>query len=279
MTRRSVLVAGAVTLAACAGCSSFFENAGASLTAGAMESVIDRSDTLGRRLDTLIANAGTGAAVQAAHLRDTLTGVRMQQGIGGLRESLIGAPARENVGALRDELIGTKAGEDLVRLRNALLDRSLQKYLAETASQIGPSLLNDSTRRGLAAVRDTLIGARTNSLVRAIVDSALTTLQMRLTRDIYPGMRSNVGFVEQNATLLIALTGIVALVVAWFIWTQKEKYARIAKMLTVQISGFPEGPAKETFKTNISRNAKMIGIEDELRKLLDSQGLLHVKDV
>jgi len=260
MSLRSLLVACAVMLAAGAGCSSFFENAGASLTSGAMESVIGRSDSLGRKLDTLITNAGTSAATQAAHIRDTLTGTRTQQGIGALRENLIGAPAQQDVGALRDELIGKKAGDQLVSLRN------------------GPSLLNDSTRIGLAAARDTLIGPRTNSLVRAIVDSALTALQVRLTRDIYPGMRSNLGFVEQNATLLIVLTGIVALVIAWFIWTQKEKYARIAKMLTVQISAFPEGPAKEAFKTNISQNAKTIGIEDELRKLLDSQGLLHAKD-
>ena len=278
MSLRSLLVACAVMLAAGAGCSSFFENAGASLTSGAMESVIGRSDSLGRKLDTLITNAGTSAATQAAHIRDTLTGTRTQQGIGALRENLIGAPAQQDVGALRDELIGKKAGDQLVSLRNALLDRSLQKYLSETVAQIGPSLLNDSTRIGLAAARDTLIGPRTNSLVRAIVDSALTALQVRLTRDIYPGMRSNLGFVEQNATLLIVLTGIVALVIAWFIWTQKEKYARIAKMLTVQISAFPEGPAKEAFKTNISQNAKTIGIEDELRKLLDSQGLLHAKD-
>ena len=41
----------------------------------------------------------------------------------------------------------------------------------------------------------------------------------------------------------------------------------MTKLLTYQISEIPEMNSKEVIKENISRNAKTIGLEDELRKL------------
>ena len=49
----------------------------------------------------------------------------------------------------------------------------------------------------------------------------------------------------------------------------------MTKLLTYQISTVPDKGVKENIKDNVSKNANLIGMEDELRGLLDKQGLLH----
>lgn len=60
-----------------------------------------------------------------------------------------------------------------------------------------------------------------------------------------------------------------------YAWYQKQKYLKMTKMLTYQISEVKEPVLKERLKVDISKNAKMLGVEHILRKMLDEQGLLH----
>ena len=98
----------------------------------------------------------------------------------------------------------------------------------------------------------------------------------RFDSELKPKLDENLNFIQKNATLLIILLGAVTLVIIWFVWRQKEKYLKLTKMLTFQISEVSDKNMKEVLKTNISKNAKTIGIEDDLRMLLDKHGLLHV---
>jgi hypothetical protein len=190
-------------------------------------------------------------------------------------DSLLSEDTKNKIGGLRDELIGDETSAKLVRLRNSILDKYLQNYLTQTVSGLGPNLLNDSTLQRLAGVRDTLLGERSNELIRSIVDSMMITLAGRLNSDINPLLKENMSFIEKNATWLLILIGAIALGITAFIWGQKQKYLKMTKMLTYQISEVPESKTKEIIKDNISQNAKTIGVEDELRKILDDQGLLH----
>ena len=222
---------------------------------------IERRVESEQKIDSLIQNVGETTNSQLKGLRDTLIGIITQ----------------ERLGLLREELIGTKTKEDLLDIRNSLLDKYLQEYLQKTVKQIGPNLLNDSTKMKLAELRDIVLGSTSNMLVKAIIDTAMNDLQARLKNEVYPDMRGNISFVERNATWLIILVGIVAIGVAGFIWREKEKYLRMAKVITYQISEFKDVATQEALKESVSRNAKLIGIEGDLRELLDKQGLLHMK--
>ncbi len=128
----------------------------------------------------------------------------------------------------------------------------------------------------IAAARDSLLGEKSNQLLSSITDSALTRLSSRLKSDITPQLRENLSFVEKNATWILILIGAIAFGITAFIWGQKQKYLKMTKLLTYQISEVPEKNIKENLKESISKNAKTIGVEDELRKLLDKEGLLHL---
>ena len=249
------------------GCSSIFQGWGTSLEHGITEGA--KSDSLSYNLvtgarkgltdpesrqaiDSLIRNLGDSTSAQIRSLRD----------------SLLGYGTQIRIEALRESLVGKKAKEDLIGLKNSILDTSLQEYIATLLN-----VLNDSTKVAASNVRDSLVGDKTNILIKAILDTAMNDLQSRIKYQIDPEMKGNLNFVEANATWLIALIGFVTLVLCWYIWRQKEKYLRIAKVLTVQISRFPDDSGRESLKTNISENAKTVGIEDDLRELLHRQGI------
>jgi len=278
MAAKQVLFACIAFILGCSGCSSAFEGIGENLGNGLGGSLATKADSitgravkgaadeltkpeLARKLDTLI----------------TLLGQSTNRQLSGIRDTLIGRVTQQRLDSLREELVGEKTKNDLLAIRNSFFDRSLQQYLSKTLNQVGPSILNESTKTKLIEFRDTLLGATSNRLLKAIIDTAMTDLETRLKNEVYPEMRGNISFVERNATWLIILIGLVAVGVAWFIWAQKEKYVRMAKLLTYQISESKDTPAKEALKNSVSKNAKMIGIEDDLREFLDSQGLLHMK--
>jgi hypothetical protein len=249
------------------GCSSTFKGWGNSLENGVAEGA--RTDSLtyklvvGARegltntesrlaLDSLIRNLGDSTSAQLAQLRD----------------SLIGFETQNRIEALRESLLGQKTKEDLLAIKNSLLDQELQIYLANLLHE-----LNDSTKVAAAGLRDSLLGGRTNNFIKAIIDTAMNDLQSRLKNEVYPEMRGNLGFVTANATLLLVVIGFIALVICWYIWRQKEKYVKISKLLTVEISRLPDATNRQALKKNISENAKTIGIEDDLRELLQKQGI------
>jgi hypothetical protein len=203
-------------------------------------------------------------------------GITTNEQLRNLLDSLLGESTKYQLGELRDELIGDTTVSRLLYLRNSLLDNYLQNYLNETVSRLGPQFLNDSTIQKLAEVRDTLLGSRSNDLIKAIVDSMMITFAGRFKTDVNPLLRDNLSFIEKNATWLLILIGAIALAITAFIWNQKQKYLKMTKLLTYQISEFPEPNSKEALKNNISRNAKAVGVEDELRVLLDKTGLLHL---
>ncbi|MFZ1080668.1 MAG: hypothetical protein WAO19_01935 [Candidatus Kryptoniota bacterium] len=253
-----------------AGCSSILGGAGEDLGNGVIKPVNTYADSIGYNLvrgaktslgaqetrqviDSLLSNIGDSTNWQLSRIRDSLLGDQTGQKIAALRESLLGKATKE----------------DLLKIKNSVLDTNLQNYIAEILKKF-----DNSAGEAGAGIRDSLLGARSNTLIKAIIDTAMNDLQARLKYEVYPDMRANLSFVEKNATWLIILIGIVALAVVGFIWRQRDKYMRLTKMLTYHISELPDAASKEALKANISRNAKMVGIEDDLRELLMKQGLL-----
>src|SRR3989339_276146 len=200
-----------------------FKDLGSNFGEGVIEPVGVEADTIGYDLVKGMRESLTEEEFQQE--LDSMIirlGITTNEQLRNLLDSLLGESTKYQLGELRDELTGDTTVSRLLYLRNSLLDNYLQNYLNETISRLGPQFLNDSTIQKLAEVRDTLLGTRSNDLIKAIVD------------------------------------------------------LKMIKLLTYQISEFPEPNSKEALKNNISRNAKAVGVEDELRVLLDKTGLLHL---
>jgi len=254
-----------------------FKDLGSNFGEGVIEPVGAEADTIGYDLVKGMRESLTEEEFQQE--LDSMIirlGITTNEQLRNLLDSLLGESTKYQLGELRDELTGDTTVSRLLYLRNSLLDNYLQNYLNETVSRLGPQFLNDSTIQKLAEVRDTLLGARSNDLIKAIVDSMMITFAGRFKTDVNPLLRDNLSFIEKNATWLLILMGAIALAITAFIWNQKQKYLKMTKLLTYQISEFPEPNSKEALKNNISRNAKAVGVEDELRVLLDKTGLLHL---
>ncbi len=253
-----------------------FKDLGSNFGEGVVEPLSVESDTIGynliqgvkrsltdpefqKELDSLITALGSSTNAQLKRIID----------------SLLSEDTKNKIGLMRDELIGDKTSAKLVQLRNVILDKYLQNYLSETVSGLGTDLLNDSTLFRIGAVRDTLLGSRSNELIKSIVDSMMVTLAGRLNTDINPLLKQNLSFIEKNATWLLILIGAIALGIAAFIWHQKQKYLKMTKLLTFQISDL-DPVTREKIKDKVSQNAKTIGIEAELRNFLYEEGLLHL---
>ena len=254
-----------------------FKDLGSNFGEGVIEPVGAEADTIGYDLVKGMRESLTEEEFQQ-ELDSMIVrlGITTNEQLRNLLDSLLGESTKYQLGELRDELIGDTTVSRLLYLRNSLLDNYLQNYLNETVSRLGPQFLNDSTIQKLAEVRDTLLGTRSNDLIKAIVDSMMITFAGRFKTDVNPLLRDNLSFIEKNATWLLILMGAIALAITAFIWNQKQKYLKMTKLLTYQISEFPEPNSKEALKNNISRNAKAVGVEDELRVLLDKTGLLHL---
>lgn len=207
-------------------------------------------------IDSIITQTGTSATRELTELRDSLLNDYIDKWLSGVVENAVQS---FNKNLFDDETVAR-----------------LQKQLNKLSSGLGTSILNDSTLMRIGAARDSLLGEKSNQLITAIIDSALSKLSSRLENDINPQLRENLSFLEKNATWLLILIGAIALGITAFIWSQKQKYLKMTKLLTYQISEVSEKNIKENLKDSISKNAKTIGVEDELRKLLDDEGLLHL---
>jgi hypothetical protein len=259
-----------------ASCSAL-KDAGSNLGSGAMNGLQSGADSLGSQLITGITGSLTADS----------TRIKLQKFIDSLITQT-GNSTNKQLLKIRDSVLDDYINlwvQNVVKnasqsLNNNILDDKtttrLKKELKDLVSQIGPNLLNDSTLYRITILRDTLLGIQTNSKIKAIIDSAASALIYKINTGLSPALQQNLDFIQKNATWFIVIVGIIALVIIWFVWKQKEKYLQMTKLLTYQISEAPENSTKENIKDNISKNAKLIGMEDELRELLDKQGLLHL---
>ena len=231
------------------GCFSF-KNIGSDLGEGLMGELKNNADTIGSEflrgmvqgltsdsskqrlsgfIDSLITKLGYTTNKQLVGIRDSLLNDYVNRWVQGVIEDAVGNTTRKKLGALRDELLGDKTIVRLLNIRNSFFNYYLQQYLSEIEKNIGPNLFNDSTMQRIGSVRDTLIGSKSNALIKSIVDSAMVTIASRFNNDINPNLKGDLSFLQKNASWLFSLIGFIVLIIIWFVWRQKEKYLKMSK--------------------------------------------------
>ncbi|HMQ78323.1 MAG TPA: hypothetical protein PKD94_02050 [Ignavibacteria bacterium] len=236
----------------------------------------DSQVKLRQKLDSLLKIVGNSTNVEMIRIRDSLLGEYTRQWLNEVKNDIIGDVTRRQLGRIRDELLGDKTLIYLMNVRNELIGYNTRELLKLIISELRNELLNDTTSQKLSTIRNVLLGPETRSGINTIVDSAMITIANRYRSDLKPELQ-DWGFLQRNITEILLLTGVIVCIIIGYVWYQKQKYLKMTKMLTYQISEVKEPDLKEKLKIGISQNAKMLGVEDILRKMLDEQGLLHTK--
>ena len=207
-----------------------------------------------RQLDTLLADLGSALADQARRTRDTILGDATRAWVEKLRDSLMGARTREQLAAIRNELIGTATRNHLAALRT--------------------ELLGDSTQRLVGAMRNQLLGSDTKADIASIIDTAMVHVAMQFGTNLRPLLQQELSFVQKNATILLVILAVLACGIVGFVFMEKRKTLKLLQTLTFQIHQIPDQNAYDELVRRIQRSAQEAGLEPQLRKILNRQGIL-----
>jgi hypothetical protein len=216
------------------------------------DSVLDERTQ--RRLDALVVSALDGASARAEALRDSLLGPKLVRRVRQLKDSVLDDSSRAYLTNLRNDLIGSPTRALVGSLRDEVL---------------GPHSLTQ-----LQAWRADLLGAKSTDYLVTLLDSVSTRVWSNYVKNIRPGVRGEVGFVQAQAAKLLWGVGMVALAVVVLVYWQRLKYERVLRLVTYQIHEIPDQATYDELTRRIQKRAQETGIEPQLRQVLNKQGVL-----
>jgi hypothetical protein len=232
-------------------------------------------------VDSLVGTAGSSANRSVKNIIDSLTSDQLIVFTRRMIEEATGRQLRSNVTALTDEIQLTAKnllGEDM-RARIRLLVASALDEVSGGKLQTTIALLRDemtgpALRDNIAALRDSLLNSKTNTAIKALVDTAMVAFAYRLKNDVNPQLQQNLSFIQRNATSLLIVLGVIALVIIIVIWRLKEKYAKMTTVIASQIHDIKDQQTYDALTHNIKEKAIAAGVEPSLRKMLEENGML-----
>lgn len=232
-------------------------------------------------VDSLVGTAGWSANKSARLLVDSLLSDKLIQYTARMVEEATGKKLRGNVDSLSAtlqlavaKLLGAGTREQLRLVVATALQEATGEKLQRTVASLREELTGLPLRNNISALRDSLLNGKTNAAIKAIVDTAMVTIAYRVRHDLNPSLQDNLSFIQRNATTLLVVLGIVALVIIIVIWRLKEKYAKMTTVMASQIHALPDQQAYDTLTYNIKEKATIAGLEPALRKMLSENGLL-----
>lgn len=237
--------------------------------------------TLTRLVDSVVNTAGNRANQSVQLLLDSLLSERILSYTARLVEEATGQKLKNNISAITNDvqltvsnLLGPDTREKIRLLAATTMDEILNERLPLAVASLRESITGEPLRYNLETLRDSLLNDRTNTAIRAIVDSAMVTIAYRLKNDVNPSLQDNLSFIQRNATSLLIVVGIIALVIIVVIWRLKQKHAKMNTVLTSQIYAIPDQQAYDELTYRIKEKATIAGLEPSLRKMLAENGLL-----
>ncbi|HEY2582908.1 MAG TPA: hypothetical protein VGI43_13930 [Mucilaginibacter sp.] len=263
------------------GCGNMFKNAGSDVVAGAST----KTDSLSRNLikgmvdelndpqtkkkitlfaDSMITAINNSLAPKVKGLEDSLLDHKVLLWADSMVETLTGKKLQLNVKNLQAIMVG-KTKSDVLEIRNSFKD-------------LFDHILSDSTNVKLGKVRDQMLGPKTDSAISQIVDHATKTFMDRYKSDLNPTVKSDVSFIVQHAIVLIIIIGVLAAAIILLVWWNKIRYQKMVTMLTKHINAIPDQQIYDKVTSDIKDEAISNGLEPDLRKILQANGLLGNKN-
>lgn len=173
-------------------------------------------------------------------------------------------------------LLGPKVQADLEKLQYTLVGKTKEDVFEMKAAlqQLIVFALSDSTQGRIGMLRDELLGAKTDTAVARIVESAMTQIINRYNKDLNPVIKGDISFVTKNAKELLLLTGVVALGIILAVWLSRRKYLKLVAVLSKHINEIPDQKIFDQITSNIKKETVPGLLEPTLRKVLEKNGML-----
>jgi hypothetical protein len=225
-------------------------------------------------VDSVVNTAGLGLNRNVSVILDTLLSPKWFAFTRQLVEDLTGNQTKANVAALRNELVGAETSERVKLLISNALNEALSERTRARLALMRDELLGDNTSDKLGKIRTDLLGARTNEAIRAIVDSSMMRIAYRMNHDVKDAIGENASFIQKYAGRLLILLGVIAAVIIWLVWRNKQKYLKLVSVLTAQINSIPDQKLYDELTTRIKERAVETGVEPKLRHVLEENGLM-----
>ncbi|MES2881474.1 MAG: hypothetical protein V4676_04945 [Bacteroidota bacterium] len=224
--------------------------------------------------DSLVGSAGLSANKGLKAIMDTLLSEKWIVFTRAVVEEATGKKLNDNIVLLRNNLLGAETNARIKTIvataMNGVLNEETELRIARLREQLTGAPLTSN----LMILRDSLVGQKTKAAIASIVDSAMTTFAYRLKNDVKDAVDDNASFIEKYAGRLLLLLGGIAAVIIFLVWRIKQKYLRMATVLTAQINTIPNQQAYNELTARIKEKAMDAGLEPTLRKMLDQNGLL-----
>jgi hypothetical protein len=227
---------------------------------------------------TLLGSAGRG-------LRDSVLTDETSAAVTAMVDEIMRVLTERGI-VLRDTLLNEELNASLREIVRVTLGESTKQYVADirdeffgetTALYIAgwrDALLNEETVIRAARLRDELLGPNTAALVSSIADSVLAVTILQWEEQLRPGVREEISVIQRYASQLLILTAVLAVGVIGFSWRQRQKYRRLLNMITFQIHEISDQDLYDELTGRIKRKAQEEGVEPDLRKILDEQGII-----
>lgn len=215
---------------------------------------------LSKLLDSLVSSVADTLNPKLSGIRDSLLNHKTLLWVDSLVEALTGRQLKLNIDSIQVTLMG-KTKTDVLQIRNAF-----RELLEE--------MLSDSTKGKIGAMRDELLGAKTDSAINRIVDHAMTTIASRYKTDLNPQVKGDVSFISKNAEGLLITLGAIAVLIILLVWRNKRKYVQMVALLSKHIYQIPDRQVYDNVTSKIKDEAISAGLEPDLRNLLNKNGML-----
>ena len=232
-------------------------------------------------VDSLVGTAGGSANKTVQRLMDSVLTDSLIHYTERLVEAATGSKLRANVDAvslqLRSTLQNMLGAETRARVRllvaAAMSEATGPKMQAAFAS-LREQLTGPEMRSNLYLLKDSLLNNQTNAAIKAIVDTAMLTIAFRMKHDVNGAFQENLTFLQRNATGILIVAGIIAVIIIFIIWRLKEKYAKMTTLIASEIHAMPNQKEYDALTSRIKNKAMTAGVEPTLRKVLEDNGLL-----
>lgn len=211
-------------------------------------------------LDSLVSSLADTLNPKLAGIRDNLLNHKTIIWVDSIVEALTGNQLKVNMDSIQATMVG-KTKTDVFQMRNAF-----RELLEE--------ILSDSTKGKIGAMRDELLGAKTDSAINKIVDHAMATIAARYKTDLNPQVKGDVSFITKNAETLLLSLGGIAVVIVLLVWRSRRKYLQMVTLLSKQINQIPDQKVYDYVTSKIKDEAISTGLEPDLRSLLNKNGML-----
>lgn len=232
-------------------------------------------------VDSLVAAAGGSANRSVKNIIDSLTSDQLVLFTRKMIEEATGKQLKTNIEALTGNLqltVKNLLGEETkARLRlmvASVMEEVTGGKLQATIASLRDEMTGPALRNNLTALRDSLLDNKTNTAIKALVDTAMLAFAYRLKNDVNPQLQQNLSFIQKNATTLLIVVGVIALVICIVIWRLKEKYAKMTTVMASQIHDIPDQKTYDALTYNIKEKAIIAGVEPSLKKVLEKNGML-----